>query len=163
PSSSKPVRSIGSIPPSRLLPRGSTSGWWGCKSGSGQSSRWPSSAKATPLQSKRVIAGWRDIKAPARANRPVRPPWWSLVQPGEKKDPFCVRPEWAIMTPDAQTTLLQRRGDDYARPQASCRATLGGGAPHIAPHDTCAQAPPTSEFPRPCDPPLSGGAHGTRG
>src|SRR5262245_38971545 len=85
-----------------------------------------------------------DISArshPNSAKSPAR-----LVQPGEKKDPFCVRPEWAIMTPDAQTTLLQRRGDDYARPQASCRATLGGGAPHIAPHDTCAQAPPTSEF-----------------
>jgi hypothetical protein len=28
-----------------------------------------------------------------------------LVQLGEKKNPFCVRPSWHIMTPDAQTTL----------------------------------------------------------
>jgi hypothetical protein len=28
-----------------------------------------------------------------------------LVQPGEKKNPFCVRPAWHIMTPYAQTTL----------------------------------------------------------
>ena len=28
-----------------------------------------------------------------------------LVQPGEKKNPFCVRPSWHIMTPYAQTTL----------------------------------------------------------
>ena len=32
---------------------------------------------------------------------------WStlLVQPGEKKNPFCVRPSWHIMTPYAQSTL----------------------------------------------------------
>jgi len=29
----------------------------------------------------------------------------ALVQPGEKKNPFCVRPAWHIMTPYAQTTL----------------------------------------------------------
>jgi hypothetical protein len=28
-----------------------------------------------------------------------------LVQPGEKKNPFCVRPSWHIMTPYAQSTL----------------------------------------------------------
>jgi hypothetical protein len=28
-----------------------------------------------------------------------------LVQPGEKKNPFCVRPSWHIMTPYTQTTL----------------------------------------------------------
>jgi hypothetical protein len=30
---------------------------------------------------------------------------YSLVQPGEKKNPFCVRPSWHIMTPYAQSTL----------------------------------------------------------
>jgi hypothetical protein len=30
---------------------------------------------------------------------------FTLVQPGEKKNPFCVRPSWHIMTPYAQTTL----------------------------------------------------------
>src|SRR5262245_39305267 len=39
-----------------------------------------------------------------------------LVQPGGKKGPFCIRPAWAIMTPDTQTTLLPRRGVGYARP-----------------------------------------------
>ena len=29
----------------------------------------------------------------------------SLVQPGEKKNPFCVRPSWHIMAPYTQTTL----------------------------------------------------------
>jgi hypothetical protein len=29
----------------------------------------------------------------------------TLVQSGEKKNPFCVRPSWHIMTPYAQTTL----------------------------------------------------------
>jgi hypothetical protein len=29
----------------------------------------------------------------------------SLVQLGEKKNPFCGRPSWHIMTPYAQTTL----------------------------------------------------------
>ena len=28
-----------------------------------------------------------------------------LVQPGEKKNPFCVRPYWHNMTPYAQTIL----------------------------------------------------------
>jgi hypothetical protein len=28
-----------------------------------------------------------------------------LVQPGEKKNPFCVRPSWHIMTPYAQISL----------------------------------------------------------
>src|SRR5262249_915992 len=31
--------------------------------------------------------------------------WGNLVLPGGKKNPFCVRPHWAIMTPYAQTTL----------------------------------------------------------
>jgi hypothetical protein len=28
-----------------------------------------------------------------------------LVQPGGKKNPFCTRPYWAILTPYTQTTL----------------------------------------------------------
>ena len=28
-----------------------------------------------------------------------------LVQPGGKKNPFCSRPYWAILTPYTQTTL----------------------------------------------------------
>src|SRR5262249_52013779 len=81
----------------------------------------------------------------------------ALVQPGEKKIPFCVCHSWAIMTPDAQTTLLQRRGVGYAWPQASCRATLRRGAPHTAHDDPCAQDTATPEFPRSGDSSLGGG------
>jgi hypothetical protein len=40
-----------------------------------------------------------------RGKRPPLPAILALVQLGEKKNPFCGRPSWHIMTPYAQTTL----------------------------------------------------------
>jgi len=39
-------------------------------------------------------------------------PWvakrlWTLVQPGGKKNPFCIRPYWYIIALYAQTTFLE--------------------------------------------------------